>query len=100
MKNVQKDTQKPLEVVTPTVETPKASTPTPEVVDQISPRQTVENTLNYLNATYSLLQSGLFTGKDSNMLIQVKAWLENQQKALSLQMARLIAADADKKEGV
>lgn len=98
MKNEQKDSKKALEVVEPTKDAEKGSTPTSALPQGPSPKQEVENTLNYLNATYSLLQNGLFVGKDSNILIQVKAWLENQQKALSLQMAKIIASDADKAE--
>lgn len=88
MSNTDKDTTTTLEVV--------PSTPTPVVPQGPSVREQTENTLNYLNAAYSLLQNGLFIGKDSNILIQVKAWLENQQKALQLQLAKAIASDADK----
>ncbi len=99
MENMTEGTPKALEVVEPVTEASKASTPTPPVVGGMTPRQQTENTLNYLNATYNLLQEGLFTGQHSNVLIQVKAWIENQQKQLSLQMAFLIAADDEKKAG-
>lgn len=99
MENMTEGTPKALEVIEPVKETPQASTPTPAVQGGMTPRQEVENTLNYLNATYNLLQNGLFLGQHSNILIQVKAWIENQQKSLSLQMAFMIAADDAKKAG-
>ena len=80
MTNMQKDT----DTSTPTVAVPRAMTKKDEVT----------NTLNYVNATHSLLDNGLFSGKDSNILIQVKAWLENQQKFLQLELAKAITADA------
>lgn len=81
MQNMHKETQTP--------STPDTVVPTP-----IPKRLEVENTLNYLNATHSLLDNGLFIGKDHNVLIQVKAWIENQQKTLQLQLAKAIASDA------
>ncbi len=95
MSNVEKDTQT---VVESDKSAEKGSTPTQAATVVWTPRQEVENTLNYLTATYNLLQTGLFDGKSSNVLIQVKAWLENQQKAMQLQLAKLIAADASKEE--
>ena len=80
MENMQKETQ----TSTPTVVVP----PVPSRKDEIT------NTLNYVNATYSLLDNCLFSGKDSTILIQVKAWLENQQKHLQLELAKAITADA------
>ena len=86
MKNMQKEAEKPLEVVPPT----------PAVPPAMGRKDEVTNTLNYVNAAHALLENGLFSGKDSNILIQVKAWLENQQKFLQLELAKAITADAEK----
>lgn len=93
MKNVAKGADKALEVVEPKNE----KLPTPEVVDVPTQEMNLDevekefqNTLKYVNAVYSLLNDGLFPGKSSNDLIQVKAWLENQQKFLSIELAKVI----------
>lgn len=95
MENMHKSTDKAVEIVDAV---PVGSTPVGAVSNRLSPRQEVENTLNYLNATYNLLQHGLFVGQDSNIHIQVKAWIENQQKGLSLQLAKLVASESEKPE--
>lgn len=98
MKNVEKGTQTDLKVVGTEKDATPGSTPTQAAAVVQTPRQEVENTLNYLTATYNLLNQGLFSGASSNVLIQVKAWIENQQKFLQLQLAKLITAEASKEE--
>ena len=91
MSNTDKDTTTELEVLNAIK---AAGIPTPQVPKQPSKKEEVTNTLNYVNAAHALLDNGLFSGKDSNVLIQVKAWLENQQKFLQLELAKAITSEA------
>jgi len=68
-------------------ESKQVEQPQVKVVDPVAP-DSLKALLAQIEATYRLLQEGMFTGESSKRLIQVMAWLETYHKLVLAQLPK------------